>query len=100
MKLLVWLLGRDGKLLDSHLFFFDRYTQLADFHRQFRLLRLASKLLELARAHFDAAPGDDEPPAAELAIPVPRPPVRTDAFSKIRADHKKSRSGSQAPTYG
>lgn len=33
MKLFVWMLGRNGELLDSHLFFFDRYTDLADYHR-------------------------------------------------------------------
>jgi hypothetical protein len=30
VKLFVQLLGRDGELLDSHLFFFDRYSNLAD----------------------------------------------------------------------
>ena len=30
MKALVWLLGRDGELFDSHLFFCERYSELAD----------------------------------------------------------------------
>ena len=30
MKLFVWLFGQNGELLDSHLFFFDRYSELAD----------------------------------------------------------------------
>ena len=34
MKVFVWTLSRNGELLDSHLFFFDRYSDLADYHRQ------------------------------------------------------------------
>ena len=34
MKIFVWMFGHNGELLDSHLFFFDRYSDLADYHRQ------------------------------------------------------------------
>jgi predicted ATPase len=33
MKLFVSILGRNGELLDSHLFFYHRYFALADVHR-------------------------------------------------------------------
>jgi hypothetical protein len=32
IKIFVWALGRNGELLDSHLFFYDRYSDLADYH--------------------------------------------------------------------
>jgi hypothetical protein len=85
MKLFVRLLGRDGELLDSHLFFFDRYSDLADYHREKGRTAKADRLAALAEAHYQAAPGDDEPPeAAAMAMPVPRPPVNTNAVSTTR----------------
>src|ERR1700674_4369214 len=32
MKVFVRMFGQNGELLDSHLFFFDRYSELADYH--------------------------------------------------------------------
>ena len=85
MKLFVWLLGHDGELLDSHLFFFDRYSDLADYHRVRGRLAKADRLTAIAEAHYQAAPDDDEPPeAAAMAMPVPRPPVNTNAVSTKR----------------
>ena len=34
MQLFVWLLGRNGELLDSHLFYYVRYSQLAELHER------------------------------------------------------------------
>jgi hypothetical protein len=80
MRLLVWALGRNGELLDSHLFFFDRYSDLADYHRLRGRTAKADRLAAIAEIHYQAAPGDDEPPeAAAISMPVPRPPVNTNA---------------------
>jgi hypothetical protein len=82
MKLFVWILGRNGELLDSHLFFFDRYSELADYHRLKGRSAKAEKLAAIAETHYRAAPDGDEPPeAAAIAMPVPRRPIRTDAIS-------------------
>src|SRR5207247_2325184 len=90
-KLFVWILGRRGELLDSHLFFFDRYSDLADYHRLNGRTAKADRLEVIAEAHFQAAPDDDEPPeAAAMAMPVPRPPVITNAVSTTRANSKRS----------
>ena len=85
MKLFVWILGRNGELLDSHLFFFDRYSELADYHRLKGRTAKAERFGAIAEAHDQAAPDDDEPPeAAAIAMPVPRPPTRTNAVSTTR----------------
>lgn len=81
MKLFVWLLGHHGELLDSHLFFFDRYSDLADYHRAKGRTAKADRLTSIAEWHFDAAPDDDDPEAAAMAMPVPRPRTRTNAIS-------------------
>lgn len=82
MKVFVELLGRNGELLDSHLFFFDRYSDLADYHRSKGRTAKADRLAAIAEAHYQAAPGDDEPPEeAAMAMPVPRPPIHTNAVS-------------------
>jgi hypothetical protein len=50
MKLFVWILGRNGELLDSHLFFFDRYSELCDYHRLKGHTAKAERLGAIARA--------------------------------------------------
>jgi len=91
MKLFVWMLGRNGGLLDSHLFFFDRYSELADHHRRNGRVAKADALQSIAEAHFQLAPDDDEdeppPEAAAMAMPVPRPMTRTNAIG-ITLDDK------------
>src|SRR2546430_5923970 len=85
MKLFVWMLGRNGELLDSHLFFFDRYSDLAAYHRFKGRTAKADRLAAIAEAHYQAAPDDDEPPeAAAIAMPAPRPPMKTDAVGTRR----------------
>jgi hypothetical protein len=82
MKTFVWMFGHDGELLDSHLFSFDRYSDLADYHRQQGRLARADRLAAIAEAYFQAAPDDDEPPeAAAMAIRVRRPMTSTNAVS-------------------
>ena len=83
IKLLVWLLGKNGELLDSHLFFFDRYSQLAELHRRRGRAAKAKRCWTLAEAHYAAAPDDDdEPEAAAMAMPRRRSPLRTNAVSR------------------
>jgi len=97
MKLFLWILarltafgprrilGRDGELLDSNLFFFDRYSELADYHRVKGRTAKADKLAAIAEKYYQAAPDDPEPlDAAAMAMPVPRPPVNTIAVSTTR----------------
>jgi hypothetical protein len=86
MKLFVRLLGTNGELLDSHLFFFDRYSELAYHHRRKGRIARANRLSAIAATHFALAPDDDEPPkkAAAMAMPVPRPPLNTNAVSTLR----------------
>jgi len=84
IKILVWAFGGDGELLDSHLFFFDRYSDLADYHRQRGQIAKAARLAAMAGAFYQAAPGDDEPPpAAAMAMQAARPMIRTKAVSAI-----------------
>jgi hypothetical protein len=99
MKLFVWLLGRDGELLDSHLFFFDRYSDLADYHRARGRAAKADELQAIAEAHYQAAPDDDDDPeAAAKAMPVPRAPLNTNAVSATRVSKPKDRRSSGAVT--
>jgi hypothetical protein len=101
MKVFVWMLGRDGELLDSHMFFFDRYSDLADYHRLKGRAAKAERLAAIAEAHYQAAPGDDDPPeAAAMAMPVPRPPVITNAVSTTRMTEPPVRRSSDfAPSH-
>lgn len=92
MKLFVGMLGRNGELLDSHLFFFDRYSALAEYHALKGRIAKANRLQAIAEAHCQAAPGDDEPPeAAAMAMPAPRPPSSTNAVSSTRVTTKSTR---------
>ena len=81
----VWTLGQNGELLDSHLFFFDRYSDLADYHTRKSRIAKADRLTAIAEAYFQAAPDDDEPPeAAAMAMPVPPLMTSTNAVSTTR----------------
>ncbi len=91
MKLFVWALGRNGRLLDSHLFFFDRYMDLADYHRSKGRAAKAETAAAIAEAHYQAAPDDHDPDAAAMAMPVPRPPLNTSAVSGMRMPEPPAR---------
>src|SRR6476660_8198792 len=93
MKAFVWICGDHGELLDSHLFFFDRYSDLADYHRQHGRIAKADRLAAVAEMYFQAAPDDDEPTeAAAMAMPVPRPMTKTNAVSATRVKPSNDRS--------
>lgn len=74
----------NGGILDSHLFFYDRYSDLAEYHRLKGRTAKADRLAAIAEAYYQAAPDDDEPEAAAMAMPVPRPRINTNAVSTIR----------------
>jgi hypothetical protein len=93
MKVFVWVLGQlfswavdpNGGILDSHLFFYDRYSDLAEYERLKGRIGRADKLAAVAAAYYQAAPDDDhEPEAAAMAMPVPRPRIKTNAVSNTR----------------
>ena|SRR2546427_679203 len=101
MKIFVWMFGQNGELLDSHLFFFDRYSDLADGHRRLGRIAKADRLTSIAEAHFQAAPDDDEPPeAAAMAMPVPRPMTSTNAVSTKRVTKPASERSHLVPLIG
>src|SRR2546422_10711371 len=99
MKIFVRMLGQNGELLDSHLFFFDRYSDLADYHRQQGRITTADRLAAIAEAYFQAAPDDDEPPEeAAAAMPVPRPMTSTNAVSTTRVKKLSSERSHLVPS--
>ena len=94
MKMFLWALGGlfawavdpHGGVLDSHLFFYDRYSHLAELHRLEGRIAKAERFAAIAEAFYTLAPDDDEPPkkVAAMAMPIPRPPVNTNAVSTTR----------------
>ena len=103
MKVFVWVLGQlftwavdpNGGVLDSHLFFYDRYSDLAEYHRVRGRTAKADRLAAIAEAYYQAAPDDDnEPEAAAMAMPVPRPPIRTNAVSTTRVPKPQEEASS------
>jgi len=86
-KVLVWVAkaGRDAELTaDAHLYFFDRYTRLAELHRARGGFSKASRLQAKAREHYS---GNDGPPyAAAMATSRPTRLIKTNAVSKSRLD--------------
>jgi hypothetical protein len=82
-KALVWMasVGRDAELTrDAHIFFFDRYQRLAQFHK--RHGHHASKRLQAkADEHFRASGGPEPPFAAAMAMPRPRRWISVDAVA-------------------
>ena len=64
MKVFVWVLGQlftwavdpNGGILDSHLFFYDRYSDLAEYHRLKGRTAKADRLAAIAEAYYQAAP--------------------------------------------
>ena len=95
IKLFVWMLGKDGELLDSHLFLFDKYSDLADYHGSRGRIGKADRLSAIAELHFRLAPDDDPPEAAAMVMPVPPPLIQTDAVGT-----RVSRGSGRAQRFG
>ena len=89
-KVLVWVasVGRDAELTpEAHVYFFDRYSRLAHYHRIHGRSDKAKQLQAKAEEHYRASGGSDGPPyAAAMAMPRPTRFVRTDAVSRNRFD--------------
>ena len=83
-KLFTWAVDPNGGILDSHLFFYGRYSDLAEYHRLKGRTARADRFAAIAEAYYQAAPDDDEPEAAAMAMPVPRPRINTNAVSTTR----------------
>ena len=101
-QLFTWAVDPNGGILDSHLFFYDRYSDLSEYHRLRGRTAKAESLAAIAEAYYQAAPDDDdEPEAAAMAMPVPLRPINTNAVSttrlrKPRADKPSGLSPSPA----
>jgi hypothetical protein len=106
MKVFVWVLGQlftwavdpSGGILDSHLFFYGRYSDLAEYHRSKGHTARADRLTAIAEAYYRAAPDDDEPEAAAMAMPVPRPWINTNAVSSTRLPKSTEDESGLAPS--
>ena len=88
-KVLVWLAswGKDAELTpEAHLYFFDRYSRLADWHRARGDLAKARRFQARAEEHHvDDSPGGP-PYAAAMAMPHPRRFAFTNALSTKTLD--------------
>jgi hypothetical protein len=84
-KILVWVasVGRDAELTpEAHLYFFERYQRLSDYHRRRGHAARARRLQLKADEHYQLS-GEEGPPfAAAMGMPRPRRWVATDAVSR------------------
>lgn len=100
VKFLVWAFGCNGELLDSHLFFFDRYSDLADWCAAWGFTTRAERWRALAEAHYQLAPDDDDPPeAAGMALPLPESYESMEAIGQ-RAPRRREGSVSSLSVSG
>lgn len=77
-KVLVWLasVGRDADLRpETHLYFFDCYSRLAEVHSRRGHEARARMLRAKADAHYQASGGDSDGPPYAAAMGMPRPPL-------------------------
>jgi hypothetical protein len=84
-KALVWVasVGRDAELTrDAHVFFFDRYQRLAQFHKRHGHDAAFERLQAKANEHCQAGGGNEPPYAAAMAMPRPRRWITVDAVAK------------------
>jgi hypothetical protein len=76
-------LGEDSELTsEAHLYFFDRYQRLADYHRNRGHYSRAERLQRKANEHYELGGGDGPPYAAAMGMPRPRNWIATDAVGK------------------
>lgn len=86
-KILVWIarVGRDAELTpEAHMYFFDRYRALAEFHRSRGRHAKAKRIQAKANEHYRTGFEDGPPYAAAMAMPRPSRLIRTDAVSRTR----------------
>jgi len=97
-QLFTWAVDQNGGILDSHLFFYDRYSELAEYHLSKGRTAKADRLASIAEVYYHAAPDDDGPEAATMAMPVPRPAINTNAVSTTRVPKTNGRTSGLAPS--
>ena len=89
-KVLVWIasVGRDAELTpETHLYFWDRYSRLVQYHRTHGRPDRARRAQAKADEHHRAGGGNDGPPyAAAMAKARPRRFIHTEAVSGNRFD--------------
>lgn len=89
-KALIWVasVGRDAVLTpEAHMYLFDRYRRLAEYHRAHGRLARAKRLEAKASEHYRPGFDDAGPPyAAAMAMPRPTRFVQVDAVSRKRLD--------------
>src|SRR2546427_13167169 len=84
-KMLVWAVsvGRDADLTsEAHVYFFDRYQRLAQYHRARGHSARARRLQAKADEHYRLGGGDGPPYAAAMGMPRPRQGVATDVVRR------------------
>src|ERR1700680_1205540 len=84
-KVLVWVasVGRDADLTtEAHIYFFDRYQRLAEYHPRGGPDSRARRLQAKADEHYPLGGGDGPPYAAAMGMPRPRRSFATDAVSR------------------
>jgi hypothetical protein len=84
-NVLVWVasVGRDADLTaEAHIYFFDRYQRLAEYHRLRGHDARARRLQEKADEHYALGGGDGPPYAAAMGMPRPRRWVSADPVSR------------------
>ena len=86
-RILVWVasVGRDADLTsEAHIYFFDRYQRLAEYHRRRGHDARARRLQAKADDHYRLGGGDGPPYAAAMGMPRPSHWLATDAVSRQR----------------
>src|SRR2546426_12235378 len=86
-RVLVWVasVGREADLTpEAHIYFFDRYQRLAEYHRRRGHNARARVLQAKADEHYALGGGDGPPYAAAMGMPRPRHWCATDAVSRSR----------------
>ena len=87
-RALVWVasVGRDVELTPAaHIYFFEQYHRLAEYHRAHGRLGKAKRLQAKALEHYRES-GGDGPYAAAMAMPRPRRFIQANAVSTTRLD--------------
>jgi hypothetical protein len=86
-RVLVWVasVGRDAELTPAaHIYFFDRYRRLAQYHRTHGRPAKGRRLQAKADEHYLPGGTDGPPYAAAMAMSRSRRLIRTEAVSRHR----------------
>lgn len=84
-RLLIWVANPTGRAPlqpEIHLYLADRYGRLSRHHANRGRPARAQRLADRSAYHYDLGGGSAPPPAAAMAMPVPRSPVYTRAGAR------------------